>query len=843
MEKIKTENLTFCYPDTDKKALDNINITINSGEFVVICGKSGCGKSTFLRMLKPLIAPNGEKKGTVYFNGTDVSKLTQREQAQKIGFIMQNPDNQIVCDKVWHELAFGLENLGVSNDRIRARVAETAAFFGIESIYHKNISELSGGQKQLVNLAAVTVMQPEIIVLDEPSSQLDPIAAHSFFEMLSRMNRELGITVVLSEHRLEEVFHLADKVVVLEHGKIIAQGTPPQAAQILSENKNGMLDALPSPVKIYYRCGGTGDCPLSVRGGKEWLENREVYKKSLPDIPRQKGNTAVSAENVWFKYEKEGQDVLSGFSVNIYENEFYALVGGNGAGKSTFLSLICGINKPYCGKIKKLPEKTTAMLPQNPSSIFSHRDLKTELDAAAAQLGKSDIDIKRIISLCELEGLLSNHPFDLSGGEQQRAALALVLLSDPDILILDEPTKGTDACFKLKLADIIKNLKKGGKTVIMVSHDIEFCAKYADCVGMVFDGQLISENTPRSFFADNRFYTTGAAVMSRGIIENAVTDSDIISALGFETAEKYEPEPVRQYTPPPENEQKKVRNIPAAIIFALLFASSMFLPDIKTSAFEQILSIMLLGLSCINIINTGEFEKTAKKTEFKIPKAFIAAVPVIAATVAAGQLYRGGRRYYLISLLVIIETILAFFVSFERKRPTARHLAVISVFCAIAVAGRTAFAAFPQFKPISAIVIIAGISLGAGDGFLVGAVSAFVSNFFFVQGPWTPWQMISFGIIGFFAGLLFDGGLVRKTRFSLCAYGFIAVFAIYGGIMNFASAVIFQPNLTFGMVLASYAAGVSFDLVHAVSTVLFLWFAARPMYEKVRRIKKKYGLD
>ncbi len=190
---------------------------------------------------------------------------------------------------MWHELAFGLENLGVSNDRIRARVAETAAFFGIESIYHKNISELSGGQKQLVNLAAVTAMQPEIIVLDEPSSQLDPIAAHSFFEMLSRMNRELGITVVLSEHRLEEVFHLADKVVVLEHGKIIAQGTPPQAAQILSENKNGMLDALPSPVKIYYRCGGTGDCPPVGARRKEWLENREVYKKSLPGYSKTEG--------------------------------------------------------------------------------------------------------------------------------------------------------------------------------------------------------------------------------------------------------------------------------------------------------------------------------------------------------------------------------------------------------------------------------------------------------------------------------------------------------------------------------------------------------------------------
>ncbi|NMA95446.1 MAG: energy-coupling factor ABC transporter ATP-binding protein [Clostridiales bacterium] len=550
MAHIKIENLTFSYPNSKKRALDNICLDIKKGQYITICGKSGSGKTTLVRHLKTVLTPHGQRSGDIYFEGRPLAEIGQREQSEKIGYVMQNPDNQIVTDKVWHELAFGLESLGYDQRTMRLRVAEMASFFGIQNWFHRNVAELSGGQKQLLNLASIMAMQPTVLILDEPTSQLDPIAAADFLNTVRKINLELGTTIILSEHRLEEVFPTADKVIVMEKGGIVAQETPRKIGDILRAQNNDMLAALPSPVQIYYGVNSTLPCPLTVREGRNWLSNelkgQEIKENNLLSgmeyaEPRK---PAIELKEVWFRYEKELPDVLKGINIKIHKGKLSALVGGNGTGKSTMLKSICGIIKPYRGKIRidgkrlerykpdELFSNCLAMLPQDPQSLFVKKTVKEELlemlPTKKSKTKENQEKITRIMDVCEISKLAFSHPYDLSGGEQQRVALAKVLLCQPRILLLDEPTKGIDNFFKIKLAKILRKLCKQGVTIVMVSHDIEFCAKYADSVSMFFDGDIVTTNTPRKFFSQNSFYTTAANRMSRHIFKNAVTDEDVI---------------------------------------------------------------------------------------------------------------------------------------------------------------------------------------------------------------------------------------------------------------------------------------------------------------------------
>ncbi len=544
MELIKVEDLSFTYPEGDRTALSGVNLSVNSGEFVTVCGQSGCGKTTLLRLLKPAISPVGEKSGRIYFDGKPLAELGVRRQAAEIGFVMQSPDDQIVCDKVWHELAFGAESLGLPNSEIRARVAEMAAFFGIEDWFHSKTSDLSGGQKQLLNLASIMVMQPSVLILDEPTSQLDPIAAREFLETLKRLNLELGTTIILSEHRLEEVIPISDRVVVMDEGRITADGCPQEVARLLTDSKHIMAKALPVPMRVFGALEKTGQVPLTVRDGRVWLEEftrtNPVFPDRIPtDLPAEKSETAVTVKNAWFRYGRELSDIVKGLSFDAYKGEIFALMGGNGAGKSTVLSLISGINTPYSGKIlingvplKKIPnlyDGVLGVMPQNPECLFVKNTVRLDLeDMIQGQ------EIEEISRLCRIENLLDRNPADLSGGERQRAALAKVLLKNPQILLLDEPTKGMDSGFKDELAGILKSLAKSGVAVILVSHDIEFCAKYADRCALMFDGEIISVARPREFFAGKSFYTTSANRMSRKVLPAAVLAEDIILAFGGE---------------------------------------------------------------------------------------------------------------------------------------------------------------------------------------------------------------------------------------------------------------------------------------------------------------------
>lgn len=865
VEKIKIKNLIFSYPNSEKTALNDINLTINQGEFVTICGKSGCGKSTLLRHLKPILTPHGKTSGEIYFDGKSIYDLSDREQAENIGFVMQNPDNQIVTDKVWHELVFGLESLGINSAEIRSKAAEMASFFGIQNWFYENVANLSGGQKQILNLASVMVMNPTLLLLDEPSSQLDPISAHDFFTMLERINTELGVTIILSEHNLSEVFPLSDKVVVMEDGKITAENTPYKIGEELKQNS--MFAALPTPTKIYYSLGNnSGNCPITIRDGHKWLEKQQINEHFEFKSEKNRINTEpiLELKDVWFRYEKNSDDILKGLSFKVHENEFYAIVGGNGVGKSTALSVISKINKPYRGKVFINDDTKVAVMPQNPQSLFLKKSVLEELYDAVFDVEKEKRknEIEYVIKLCELDNLLENHPYDLSGGEQQRVALAKMLLRKPDLLVLDEPTKGLDACFKRKLATILKSLQKNGMTVLMVTHDIEFCAEYADICAMFFDGKIVSEAPPRKFFAENNFYTTSAKRMADGIIENAVLDKDIIRALGGEAEDLTETNDELNYILPKKTvikqgkkEYKKlnVHNVVLGIVFVILFVMTQCLfcgrYDNWKNYVAQTISILFIAAAMFNLIPRKKLgkeliqnEKSKRKISKRTKIATLLILFLIPITIFIGIYYLGDKKYYFISLLIILETMIPFAFAFENRKPKARELVIISSLCAIGVVGRTAFFMLPQFKPVAAIVIISGVAFGGETGFLVGAITAFVSNFFFGQGPWTPWQMFSFGIIGFLAGIMFQKGILRKTKTDMCVFGFLVTFVIYGGIMNPASVIMWQSNININMVLSSYVMGMPFDFIHAVSTVFFLFFATEPMLEKLERIKIKYGL-
>ena len=537
-------NLTFTYPGQEKPALTDLSFSLEQGEFLVVCGKSGCGKSTLLRHFKTAMSPYGERKGQILLEGRELDTVSVREQGARIGYVLQSPDNQLVTDKVWHELAFGLENLGYETGTIRLRVAEMASFFGIQTWFEKNVEELSGGQKQLLNLAAVMAMQPDLLVLDEPTSQLDPLAAGDFLATLRKINAELGTTILIIEHRLEEVLAYADRVMVMENGRILALDEPAKLPARIRDND--MFRAMPVPMRIFEALSGEGGSPVTVREGREWLEgwmkNREAAGSSGEETRQDGGyreaasEVVIEARDVWFRYEKKLPDVVRDLNLTVRKGELYCLLGGNGTGKSTTLSLLGRIRKPYRGKLylkgkelgkyreSELYGTVLGILPQNPQCLF----VKDTVEKDLREMSKDEERLRDVIAKTEIGHLLNSHPYDLSGGEQQRAALAKVLLLNPEIILLDEPTKGLDGFYKQKLAEILKGLTKEGRTILMVSHDIEFCAEYGDTCALFFHGGVVTSAPARQFFAGNSFYTTAANRMARKWYPDAVTAKDVI---------------------------------------------------------------------------------------------------------------------------------------------------------------------------------------------------------------------------------------------------------------------------------------------------------------------------
>ena len=564
MEVFTIDHLSFAYPEQEKYAISDLSLSVRPGEFLVLCGPSGCGKSTLLRQLKTVLAPHGRCSGEILFDGKNLDELPQREQAEKIGFVQQSPENQIATDKVWHELAFGLESLGYDTPTIRRRVAEMASFFGIQEWFYKPVTELSGGQKQLLNLASVMVLQPKVLILDEPTSQLDPIAASDFLATLGKINRELGTTIILTEHRLEEAFGFASRVAVMDKGTLLCTGAPAEVGAELKSSGNAMFLAMPAAMRIWAASASKAACPVSVCDGRNWLldyaKTHELQASPEETKNAPNGETVVSAQELWFKYEKDLPDVVKGLSLELHKGEFLALLGGNGTGKTTTLKLLASLQKPYRGELTI--SGSVGMLPQNPQALFVKSTVREDLLEILPKSERKSERLAQVISLCKLAELLDRHPYDLSGGEQQRAALAKILLLNPDVLLLDEPTKGLDAEFKQVFGQILRTLQASGVAILMVSHDIEFCAKYADRCALFFDGNIVTEAEPRTFFSGNSFYTTAANRIARDVLSDAVTPEDVILACGGTVEPEAELPEYQRIPPAPEKETRTVKKLP-----------------------------------------------------------------------------------------------------------------------------------------------------------------------------------------------------------------------------------------------------------------------------------------
>ena len=806
MALITFEDVSFFYPEQTTPALKHISFQAEAGEFLVLCGPSGCGKTTLLKQLKPVLVPGGMRSGAVRFHGQSIEEVSAREQAARIGYVFQSPENQIVTDKVWHELAFGLESLGYESAEIRRRVVEIATFFGIQNWFYEEITHLSGGQKQLLNLAAMMTMQPEVIVLDEPTSQLDPIAASDFLNTLAKINRELGTTILIIEQRLEEVFPLADRVLVMsKDGELICEGEPRKVGMELRTSKSVMFQAMPTAMRIWNGIANEQECPVTIREGREFLTvlAKEQMPQELPE-EKEEGLSAeakpcvLEAENIWFRYEQNGPDIIKGMKLSLHKGEWLCLLGGNGTGKTTAIKVLSGLQKPYRGTVTTREE--IGYLPQNPQTLFVKKTVEADLrEVLTGQQSEKEERLRDMIKLCRLTGLEQRHPYDLSGGEQQRLGLAKVLLRQPGILLLDEPTKGLDIEMKCILAEVLQELLQQGIAILMVSHDVEFCAAYAKQCALFFDGAIVTQDTPRRFFSGNSFYTTAANRIARAFLPQAVVAEDVILAFGGE-AEK---------------------------------------PDKKT---EERLDTKEEKTITEHTV-CGQEKQNRKSQKPKLPMRTCVATVMILLLIPI-TLYFGVRtgRYNVSSMLVLLECMLPFFLVYEGKKPKPRELVVIAVLCAIGVAGRAAFFMLPQFKPVMALTIIAGVAMGAETGFLVGAMTMLVSNILFSQGPWTPWQMFAMGIVGFLAGLLFRKGRLPANRLTLCIFGGLAALVIYGGIMNPAAALVWgNQSLNRNILIAYYISGFPMDCIHGFATIVFLLLAAKPMIEKLERIEKKYG--
>lgn len=537
MALLEVKRLSFCYPDEEQWALKDISFQVTEGEVVVLCGPTGCGKTTLLRLLKRELSPAGEERGEIIYRGNPITSYGKGQLTTEIGMVLQDPENQIVMDHVLHELMFGLENIGLSTDVMRRRVAEMAYYFGLEPLLQQETHAISGGQKQLVNLASVLLLRPRLLLLDEPLAQLDPVAAREFIAMVRRLNEEFGVTVILVEHRLEELFAEADQLLVMSQGRLTYSGAPRQVIKDIHEASDAtFLPYVPTVPRLFLQLQeqvGQAALPLTVKEGRACLDQLAgVEHAATTDMTEQtddvRENVLLQSRNVYFQYEKDSPLVIKGATLTVYEGDFLALVGGNGSGKTTFIQLCAGLLKPQRGKVKlggdsihKLSGAAlaaqVAYLPQNPKLCFTHDTVEKELHDVVARLDVENgaADVAAMLDRFHLTAVRHRHPYDLSGGEMQKAALASLLLGQPRLLFADEPTKGLDPMAKRELAQMLTELNAANITIVLVTHDVEFAARHAARTAMLFDGQITACTSSAYFFRENYFYTTTLNRMTR----------------------------------------------------------------------------------------------------------------------------------------------------------------------------------------------------------------------------------------------------------------------------------------------------------------------------------------
>ena len=495
---LELKGLSFTHAGATEEVLRGVDLDVAQGSFALLVGDTGSGKSTMLSLVKPQIAPAGSKRGSVRGFGRNVEGLSDEESARTVGFVFQDPDNQIVCDSVWHEMAFGLENLGVPAAEMRRRVAEAGYFFGMGDWFHSPTDALSGGRKQLLALASTLVMQPRLLLLDEPTAQLDPIATKNFLHALFRVNRELGCTVVVATHAPDLMADYATCAYELRDGSVreiedlaeLKKGCDLEGVCGRRQGRSGLVSDAPAESMADI------ERPAGQRRGGSLLSGVRTGFSSAP---------AVDARGVWARYERDADWVLRGLDISVATGEVHALVGGNGSGKSTLLALMAGVRRANRGALRVIPTKK-ALLPQDPKALFACECVEDELMEWTGIGAYGAVEAQAMLSRLDLASCAERHPYDLSGGQRQLLALGKVLLVGPQLLLLDEPTKGLDLFSRRIIARALRDHAKAGGTVIMATHDLDFAEQVADDVVMMFDGEIACVEPPADFFADNVFY-------------------------------------------------------------------------------------------------------------------------------------------------------------------------------------------------------------------------------------------------------------------------------------------------------------------------------------------------
>lgn len=835
MAFLELKQVSFRYFGAEEYALSDLSLTVDKGEWILLGGPSGGGKSTVLQLFCPALSPKGTLTGEIWLDGAPLSSLSDRAGVQKIGYLMQSPENQLVTDKVWHEMAFGLENMGVPSKQIRLKVAELAAFFGMEDWFDRDVNRLSGGQKQMVALASILALQPQVLLLDEPFSQLDPMGTQQLLGMLEIARREFGITVIEAEQRISEAVDRCSRMVFLERGKVIAQGTPEQMGRQLLAQGDDAAALLPPAQRIAWILGERHTLPTTIEEGRCWLK---AYAESHPpvaigrDMPLP-GNEALRLEDVFFRYEKEGPDVVQNLSMKLYEGEIFALLGGNGAGKSTVLRLLSGALIAQRGRVVRHGQ--AAYLPQEVTLLFDQDTVWKELYHAALGENRQE-EAGAMASFCGLDEMLDRHPYDLSGGQQQRLALGKVLLSQAKILLLDEPTKGMDALAQQQWGEMLEKLAAEGYAILLVSHDADFCAQYAHRCGLLFRGELMLVERPGAFFSGQVFFTTTCNKLTRGILPEAVTEQDVLAAFGAKPLPSA-PRPPQKKRPLPQ-ELPKPKKGKAVLALGL---------GITFLALGRSFGGWYWGLAGAAALFFALYWCVPPhKERMEIGKAVLGnqwvliSLGLLGMTFALGwgRLSGGG-----LSLLAVAEILAPFLLSIERQHLSARLLTVLAVLTAFTAAGRLVFFFLPQFKPTAAMSMLVGAALGPSAGFLVGSLSMLISNFYFGQSPMTPFQMAAMGLVGFAGGAVGRLPIFRRYPALMAGPGGALTVALYGGIVN--GAVVFFSNQTptVEMALTVYLAGLPLDLVHGFATAVFLYFGAGPVLRKLTRIRHIYALD
>lgn len=525
---IEVRGLSFAYPRTDAAVLEGLDWSVPQGAFALLVGGTGSGKSTLLSLLKPEIAPTGELAGELRVLGESVADMDVRASAERVGYVFQDPENQIVCETVWHEMAFGLENLGLARDEMRRRVAETSYFFGLEDWLHRDTDTLSGGRKQLLSLAAVLALRPRVLLLDEPTSQLDPVAEKNFLHALFRVNRELGCTVVVATHQPRPMLEYATCAYRIEGGRV--REVTDTAS--LGRREPLLFDGMPgwgatrcAKNRVFSRREGDLGSMESSEDGSSAKNSPELDKSSgfvvqAPPLNSSKaslhadggrilqkmhGGSATTLSEGWFRYDRAGGWVLRGLDVTFSDGAVHAAVGGNGCGKSTMLSVLAKTAKLQRGRMVR-GAASAALLPQNPKALLVAETVRDELMEWASTCGYDEAAARGRAAQLGLDGLDARHPYDLSGGQRQLLALAKLLLIGPELLLLDEPTKGLDLVSRRIIARALRDHAQAGGTVIMATHDLDFAEQVSDDIAMMFDGEIACMEPPADFFADNVFY-------------------------------------------------------------------------------------------------------------------------------------------------------------------------------------------------------------------------------------------------------------------------------------------------------------------------------------------------